>query len=85
MAAPEFTKEDEGKRVVAAGGDEIGIISHVESGRGYVDFEPSLFDKIQARMGFDDVSETYPLDPGEVDEITDDGVFLAPRRESAER
>lgn len=71
------TERDEGKKVVDAGGDEIGIISGVRGGTAYVDPSPGLRDSLRSKLGWDSVDENdYPLDETYVDRITDDEIHL---------
>lgn len=72
-----LTEADEGKRVIDANGDEIGIISTVEGETALVDPDPSLTDDVKAALGFGDTDEDqFPLDPSDVGEVTDDEIRL---------
>lgn len=72
-----FTDDDEGKRVVNANGDEIGIVEHVEAGTAHVDPDPGITDSIRSTLGWGDADEeTYSLDDSNVESITDDEVRL---------
>jgi hypothetical protein len=72
-----ITDEDEGKRVVDATGNNVGIVKTVEHGTAYVDPDPGITDSVMSKLGWGDTEEeTYPLDSGNVDEITDDEVRL---------
>ena len=73
----EFTDDDEGKRIVNAEGDQIGIIESVEGGTAHVDPDPGMTDTIKSKLGWGDTDEeTYQLDAGSVESITDDEVRL---------
>jgi hypothetical protein len=77
MAQRTITDDDEGKRVVNADGDTIGIVSTVRNETAYVDPDPGITDKIMARFGWDDVDEDhYPLERSTIDTITDDEIRL---------
>lgn len=71
------TERDEGKKVVDAGGDEIGIVSGVRGGTAYVDPSPGIGDSLKSKLGWESVDENdYPLDETHVDRITDDEIRL---------
>lgn len=77
MGRRSVTDDEEGKRVVNADGDDIGIVATVRDGRAYVDAEPVVTDAVMAKLGWRDVEDdTYPLDPDDVAEITDDEIRL---------
>ncbi|MCU4801625.1 hypothetical protein OB920_14695 [Halobacteria archaeon HArc-gm2] len=72
------TEADEGKMVVDATGEEVGMVTDVEGGTMYVDAHPSLTDRIKSVLdwgGHDD--DAYPLEPENIASITDDEVQLA--------
>ncbi|MFP8951501.1 PRC-barrel domain containing protein [Natrialbaceae archaeon A-arb3/5] len=73
----EFTDDDEGKRIVNAEGEEVGMIESVEDGTAHVDPDPGMTDTIKSKLGWGDVDEeTYELDDTNVEAITDDEVRL---------
>lgn len=75
--SPQFTDVDEGKRVVNADGDEVGIIADVEHGTAHVEPDPGMTDSIKAKLGWGDSGEdTYPLQEEAVGRVTDDEVRL---------
>ncbi len=75
--SPNFTDDDEGKRVVNADGEEIGMITGVEHGTAHVDPDPGITDSVRSKLGWGDADEdTYALDDDNVDSITDDEVRL---------
>lgn len=77
MAQRTITEKDEGKRVVNADGDKIGIVSGVRSGRAYVDPDPGIGDKIRSMLGWENIDEDdHPLDNSKIDSITDDEIRL---------
>lgn len=66
-----------GKRVVSRDGDEIGIVSGVRSGTVYVDLDARIDDRLMAKLGWDDVSQTdYPLRAEDIVRVTADTVHL---------
>jgi len=77
MSRTNFTESDEGKRVVNADGDTVGMVSGVKSGTAYIDPEPGITDKIRSKLGWDNVDQDdYPLDDSRVETITDDEIRL---------
>lgn len=72
-----LTDADEGKRVIDANGNEVGIISTVEGETALVDPDPSLTDDIKSALGFGDTDEDqFPLQTENVAEVTDDEIRL---------
>ncbi|SEP61521.1 PRC-barrel domain-containing protein [Natrinema salaciae] len=72
-----FTDDDEGKRVVNANGDEIGMVKNVSGGTAHIDPDPGMTDTIKSKLGWGDHDEeTYPLDDDHVESITDDEIRL---------
>jgi hypothetical protein len=67
---------DEGKEVVNADGQKIGIISEVKGDRAHVDPDPGVTDKIRAKLGWGDADDTYTLPSDSIANITDDEVRL---------
>lgn len=77
MDRTNITEEDEGKKVVDAHGEEIGMVSGVRGGTAYVDPSPGMGDSLMAKLGWENVDEDdYPLDETNVDQITDDEIRL---------
>lgn len=77
MALQTVTEDEEGKRVVNANGDTIGIVSGVRDGVAYVDPDPGIGDKILSKLGWDNVEEgDYPLDASKIEEVTDEAIHL---------
>ena len=73
----DFTDDDEGKRVVNADGDQIGLIETVEHGTVHVNPDPGITDSIKSKLGWGDADgETYELDESNVESITDDEIRL---------
>lgn len=73
----QFTDDDEGKRVVNANGDEIGIIESVEAERAYVNPDPGITDTIKSKLGWGDSDdESYELPEQNVEAVTDNEVRL---------
>ncbi len=73
----ELTDADEGKNVVTADGDKIGMVSGVRGGRAYVDPDAGMTDRIKSMLGWEDVDEDdYALEESEIDTVTDDEIRL---------
>ena len=76
----QITSDEEGKRVVNATGDVIGVVESVQAGTPYVKPDPGVTDTIMATMGWGDADEeTYALDERDVEAITDDEVQIRRR------
>lgn len=72
-----LTDADEGKRVIDAAGNDIGIVSTVEGNTGLVDPDPSLTDDIKAALGLGDADKDhFPLQTENIAEVTDDEIRL---------
>lgn len=73
----EITDDEVGKKVVDADGKDVGMVTEVRHGTAYVDAEPSLTDKLMAKLGWEHTDEdAYPLQKSEIEEITDDEIRL---------
>ncbi|WP_255194552.1 PRC-barrel domain containing protein [Natronobeatus ordinarius] len=72
-----FSDHDEGKRVVNADGEAIGIVEHVHGSTVHVNPDPGVTDTIRSKLGWGDADEeTYELDESNVESITDDEIRL---------
>lgn len=72
-----FADDDEGKRVVNANDEEIGIIKSVSGGTAHIEPDPGMTDTIKSKLGWGDRDEeTYPLEDDKIESITDDEVRL---------
>ncbi len=77
MAKMSYTDDDVGKTVVNAEGRTVGTVTAVRHGTAYVDPDPGMFDRVKAKLGWEDVDDdTYPLQENEVSTITDDEIRL---------
>ena len=77
MAERTLTDDDEGKKVVSADGDEIGIVTDVRNDTAYVDPDPGITDTVMSKLGWKSAGEEdYPLENSRIDAITDDEVRL---------
>jgi len=72
-----ITDDDEGKSVVTADGEQVGIVASVEHGTARVEPDPGLTDELKAKLGFGDTDDdTYPLQEERVETVTDDEIRL---------
>ena len=75
--SPHYTDDDEGKRVVTADGDEIGMVTEVRGGQLYVEPDPGVTDSIKATLGWGDADEdSFALDDDQIEAVTDDEVRI---------
>lgn len=75
--ATNITDDDEGKSVVTADGEQVGIVADVEFGTARVEPDPGLTDELKAKLGFGDTDEdTYPLQEERIETVTDDEIRL---------
>lgn len=73
----EISPDDEGKDVVNAEGDPVGMVVEVSGETAYVDPDPGIAESIMAPLGWTDRSEdTYPLRSRSIAEITDEEIRL---------
>ncbi len=73
----ELTVRDEGKPVVGADGEQLGVVSAVEDDSAYIDPDPGLADNIKAQLGWGSLDEeAYPLPQGRITDIADDEIRL---------
>lgn len=74
----EFTDDDQGKSVVTADGEKIGMVSSVEGNRAYVDADPGITDQIKSALGWEDADQDdYALSESQIDTVTDDEIRLS--------
>lgn len=72
-----ITEHDEGKRVVDADGETVGVIASVKNSTAYVDPDPGIADTIMSKLGWNSVEdEDYPLRRSRIEAITEDEVRL---------
>lgn len=77
MDEANITEHDEGKTVVNADGDKIGMVAEVRGDRAYVDPDPGIGDQIMSKLGWSHGGdEEYPLDSSRIAEVTDDQIRL---------
>ena len=74
----EVTEDDEGKPVVDAQGETVGMVEDVRGGKAYIDPEPGLVDRIKAKLGWGNADEgDYTIDREKIKRVTDDEVELS--------
>jgi hypothetical protein len=73
-----ITQEDEGKPVVDARDDKIGVVAEVEGDTAWIEFNPDTTSEIKSRLGFGDTSgeNTSPIEENQIDAVGDDKVIL---------
>ncbi|WP_336345217.1 DUF2171 domain-containing protein [Halalkalicoccus ordinarius] len=71
------TEDDEGKNVLDANGDRVGLVAAVEGGTLHVETDPSITDDLKAALGWGDAEDTRAVDESEIERITGDTVHLA--------
>lgn len=73
-----FEHGDEGKRVVTADGDEVGMVSRVEDDRLHIRPADNLSRGIRRRLGWseDQNEDEYTLQKSKVETIQGDEVHL---------
>ena len=77
MSGTTVSESDEGKKIVNAHGDVIGIVSGVRGGTAYVDPDPGVTDKIMSKLRWSSTDdEDYPLNQSKIDAVTDDEIRL---------
>lgn len=77
MARKHITDDDEGKKVIDSGGEEIGMVTEVKSGTAYVNADPGLADTIRSKLGWSEADQDdYPLNENSIHSVTDDEVRL---------
>lgn len=78
-----FTDEDLGKRVERADGKVIGTVASADGETARVDPAPDVIGTIRARLGWEEIGDSFALDAASVREISDTRVHL--EREFSER
>lgn len=77
-----LTKDDEGKPVIDADGEQIGLVVDVSGETAHIDPDPGVIDRIGARFGWQSESgDTQPLNQARIASITDDAIRLRPEVE----
>jgi len=74
-----LTNAEEGKRVLNADGDTVGMVTSVDekTGKAYVNPDPNIAEKIMSRLGWDNVDEdSYTIEQHQIDSMTDDEIHL---------
>ncbi|GGM57471.1 hypothetical protein J2752_000999 [Halarchaeum rubridurum] len=67
-----LTSEDEGKILVDVEGEELGVVTEVESNTAWVDPDPGLGEAVLAALGWSEKDEDdYTVDGDLVDTVTE--------------
>lgn len=77
MERNHVTDDDQGKAVVDASGQKIGMVTEVKSGAAYVNADPGLTDTIRSKLGWGDADGgDYALEENRIETVTDDEIRL---------
>ncbi|MUV86143.1 PRC-barrel domain containing protein [Natronomonas sp. CBA1123] len=77
MERKHVTDDDEGKAVVDAHGEKIGMVTEVRSGTAYVNADPGITDTIRSKLGWGDADQDdYALEENRIHTVTDDEIRL---------
>lgn len=71
------TEDDQGKNVLDADGDRVGLVAAVEGGTLHVETDPGITDDLKAALGWGDAEDTRTVTESEIERITGDTVHLA--------
>lgn len=72
-----FTGDDEGKKVVDASGQTLGLVTKVEQGTAYVDPDPGVAETVKAELGWGDADrDEYTVHQDAVASRRDDELRL---------
>ena len=75
--APTLTDDEEGKMVVDANGEKLGLIADIDGDTASVEPNPDLAESIAARLGWASADEDdYTVHGDAITKITDDEVRL---------
>jgi len=77
MTDARLTASDEGKRVVNANGDKIGMLTEVRGETAYLDPDPGMTEKVKSMLDMTDADAgDFTISGTAIDTITDDEVRL---------
>lgn len=77
MARTTLTDDDQGKAVVNADGEKIGMVTQVKGGTAYVDPDPGITDTIRSKLGWGDSDGgDYRLKPDRIHMVGDEEIHL---------
>jgi cell shape-determining protein MreC len=72
-----LTAADEGKKVVNADGDLIGLVVSVDQGTAYIDPDPELTDTIRSQRGRGEADrKNYRLETASIERVSDNEIHL---------
>lgn len=73
-----LNEDDEGKSVVNADGEKIGVVADVDGGQAHIEPDPGITDEAKSKLGWGDADEdTFRLQDSQVDSVTDDEIRLS--------
>lgn len=78
--------DDEGKTVVDASGEDVGVVVEVERETVYVDPDPATVDRFKSVLGWSDVDEEQarPIRAERIARITDERIELVDEAETGQ-
>ncbi len=77
MARTNLTDDDEGKQIVNAMGDEVGIVTEVHGNTAHVDPDPGVTDTIKSKLGWDSADQDdFMVEEDDIARVTDDEIRL---------
>lgn len=68
----EPTEDAEGKTVVNAYGEEVGVVSAVRDGTLYVEPDPGLTETVASTLGWSDTDDAHPIEAERIERIDDE-------------
>ena len=72
-----LTQNEEGKPVVGADGEDIGVVASVRAGTAHIKPDPNLTETVTAHLGWEEAdADTYPVQPEMVDSVSSNEVQL---------
>ncbi|WP_135304292.1 hypothetical protein [Haloarcula amylovorans] len=72
-----FTEADEGKEVVDASGNTLGLVTEIEQDTAYVDPDPGLTETVKADLGWAEAdSDEYTVKQDAVETKADEKLHL---------
>jgi hypothetical protein len=71
-----FNDSDQGKRIVTADGDEVGMVSRAEGTRLHVTPSENLSRSVRRRLGWSEDDDDVVLRKSKVDSIAGDEIHL---------
>lgn len=76
MERTRLTEADEGKQVVNASGDDVGIVTEITGGKIYIDSAQDITEAITSKLGWSNADDEYVLENDSIARVTDEEVHL---------